>query len=54
LQSDSARPGTEEGISKEEHPATTRKVSAQEPTKTGTTLLVSPSALRPLHLSRFC
>lgn len=42
LQSDSARPANEESISQDaERPVTTRKVSAQEPIRTGTTLHVS-------------
>jgi hypothetical protein len=42
LQSDSARPANEEAISNDvDRPVITRKVSEQEPTRPGTTLLVS-------------
>jgi hypothetical protein len=43
LQSDSARPANEESVPRDaERHVITRKVSAQEPIKAGTTLLVSP------------
>lgn len=54
LQADNARPATEEGISRDEqNPGTTRKVSAQEPTASGTTVLVSPSSFHRLLLLHF-